>query len=229
MELRESKVTRLSRWYEPSLNPIGIAGTFPPRVWKYNRLGVSRYCQRSVPRAHIYSYLQFLPHNIVLTFPALRVFRCDVQYNVLSHCLAGVNSIFSLSTLQFIRKLKLQLRCSHLYDSSVASTLTRFYEHQMLAKDTSRGCLIDIVIYLKHYRASIISRLIELGKHSHLPEDRFNPSLDEYFWMRGVAYIYETVVLEGLSLIVERCFQLRTNGAPPRFLDVDGEVFGICV
>jgi len=79
----------------------------------------------------------------------------------------------------------------------------------MLAKDTSRGCLIDIVIYL--------------------PEDRFNPSLDEYFWMRGVAYIYETVVLEGLSLIVERCFQLRTNGAPPRFLDVDGEVFGICV
>ncbi|KAG2031737.1 hypothetical protein BDR03DRAFT_971866, partial [Suillus americanus] len=69
--------------------------------------------------------------------------------------------------------------------------------------------------------------LIELGKHTHLPEDRFDPPLDEDFWMRGVAYICETVGLEGLT--VEHCFQPKTNGAPPQFLDADGEVLVLSV
>ncbi|KAG1736352.1 hypothetical protein EDB19DRAFT_1829978 [Suillus lakei] len=64
--------------------------------------------------------------------------------------------------------------------------------------------------------------LTELGKHYRLPEDRLNPPPDEEFWLRGCSHLYNAVRIK--SMTIEICFQPKTNGAPPEFLDIDGEV-----
>ncbi|KAG1820872.1 uncharacterized protein BJ212DRAFT_1477965 [Suillus subaureus] len=133
-----------------------------------------------------------------------------------------------MSASELLRQSMQNLRVSPLY---VAQTINSTAPRTIQVHVSPRKFKLSYPA-LQHYKQNFgfwlsDQWLIELGKHTHLPEDRFDPPLDEDFWMRGVAYICETVGLEGLT--VEHCFQPKTNGAPPQFLDVDGEVLVLSV
>ncbi|OAX33728.1 hypothetical protein K503DRAFT_804146 [Rhizopogon vinicolor AM-OR11-026] len=69
--------------------------------------------------------------------------------------------------------------------------------------------------------------LIDLGKNIQHPNDHlYPPYIDEYF-MRGFDHIQWAVGINPLT--VEICLQLKKGGAPPEYVDADGDVLILSV
>ncbi|OJA14226.1 hypothetical protein AZE42_06171 [Rhizopogon vesiculosus] len=69
--------------------------------------------------------------------------------------------------------------------------------------------------------------LIDLGKNIQHPNDHlYPPYIDEYF-MRGFDHIQWAVGINPMS--VEVCLQPKNGGAPPEYLDADGDVLILSV
>ncbi|KAG1736337.1 hypothetical protein EDB19DRAFT_1721720 [Suillus lakei] len=69
--------------------------------------------------------------------------------------------------------------------------------------------------------------LTDLGKNIHYPEDRLDPPSDRDFWLRGFGHISWAVRIDPLTIQV--CLQPKQDGAPPKHVDADGEVFVLSV
>ncbi|KAG1735264.1 uncharacterized protein EDB91DRAFT_1348299 [Suillus paluster] len=69
--------------------------------------------------------------------------------------------------------------------------------------------------------------LIELGKNIQDPEDRVRPPKERDLWFRGFSHICWAVRIDPLT--VELCFQPSQDGAPPEYVDAEGEVFVLSV
>jgi hypothetical protein len=69
--------------------------------------------------------------------------------------------------------------------------------------------------------------LVDLGKNVQYPEDHLDPPNDDDYFLRGFEHISWAVRIDPLT--VQLCLQPKKDGAPPEYVDADGEVFVLSV